>query len=131
MVSLLIVSHGGFAEGLIDASEMIMGEQENVVGIGLQPEEGPEQLKEKMKKEVESLDEGDGVLVLVDLYGGTPGNSAAYLLDMNNEIEVLTGINLPILLELLNLRNSQSLEELVKSAKTLSGKGFKVLSEIL
>jgi len=131
MVSFLIVSHGGFAEGLIDASQMIMGEQEKVVGIGLQTEEGPEQLKEKMKKEVENLDEGDGVLVLVDLYGGTPGNSAAYLLEMKNKIEVLTGINLPLFLELLNLRNSQSLKELVDSAKSLSGKGFKVLSEIL
>ena len=131
MVSFLIVSHGGLAEGLIDAAEMIMGEQEGLVGIGLQPEEGPEQLKDKMKKEVKNSDEGDGVLVLVDLYGGTPGNSAAYLLEMDNKIEVLTGINLPIMLELLNLRNFQSLEELVKSAKSLSGKGFKVLSEVL
>lgn len=131
MVSILVVSHGNFSKGLIDAAEMIMGEQENLVGIGLQPEEGPEQLKQTMKKEVKNLDEGEGVLVLVDLYGGTPGNSAAYLLEMDNKIEVLTGINLPLFLEFLNLRNSQSLKELVDSAKSLSGKGFKVLSEIL
>jgi PTS system mannose-specific IIA component len=131
MVGFLIVSHGAFAEGLGDAAQMIMGEQDNLVTLGLQPDQSPENLKSKMKSAVERLDQGEGVLVLVDLFGGTPGNTAAYLLQMENELEVLTGINLPLLLELLNLRSFQSIDELVDSAKSLAGEGFKVLSDSL
>ncbi len=129
MVGLIVISHGDFAKGLLSASRMIMGEQDGVKAIGLQPEEGPEDLKETLKKAIENVDHGQGVLILADLFGGTPSNTAAYLLDDN--VEVITGFNLPMFLELINSKNNQNLSELVETAKNITGQGVKVLSEVL
>lgn len=131
IIGIVITGHGAFPEGLLNAATMIMGEQEKVKAVGLQPAEGPEDLKQKLKEAVAEVDEGDGVLVLADLFGGTPANVSAYLLQSEREIEVLTGINLPLLLEILNLRLNLSLKEVVKSYQAIAGQGFKVLSEVL
>lgn len=131
MVGILIISHGSLAAGFEDAASMIMGKQHYLSTIGLKTNEGPKDLKVKMKDEIKKLDQGEGVLVLADLFGGTPANAAVYLLNMEEKVEVVTGVNLPVLLELLNLRTSQSLNELVESFRKFAGQGFKVLSDVI
>ena len=76
MVGIILASHGEFAKGILQSSEMIFGKQENVKAVMLMPSEGPNDLKAKMKDAVASFDNQDEVLILADLWGGTPFNQA-------------------------------------------------------
>ena len=77
------------------------------------------------------VDEGEGVLILADLFGGTPANSAAYFINQDIKTEVITGINLSLLLEILTLRMNNNFDEVIQESKELFGQGMKVLSELL
>lgn len=112
MVGILITAHGGLAAGLIDSASMIVGESEFLKAESLQIEDSPEAFRDRLAKSVQELDQGDGVLVLADLFGATPANSALCLLD--SRVEVLTGVNLPMLLEAI-VRRETPLRELVRS----------------
>lgn len=109
MVGVVVASHGGFAGELIKSAELIVGKQENIVGLSLNPEDDPQELKKRMGKAVEEVDSGGGVIILVDLLGGSPGNVGAYF--AKEGIPVITGVNLPMLLELLVMRDGH-VEEL-------------------
>ena len=111
MFNILIVSHGNVAKGFYDTAEMIMGEIEGVRAAGIQPGEGNRDFGAKLEKLADEIYCDDGLLVLADLYGGTPCNvSIMNLLNKYDKVQIISGLNLPILLEALGSR-SFSLEE--------------------
>lgn len=116
MIGILIVAHGALGKELLNSAELIVGKQQNVMSLGLFHGDNIEYLRENSLKAIKELDEGDGVLVFVDLYGGSPSNAMALNLKvlMNSKVECITGVNLPMLLEALTNRSIMPLEELKK-----------------
>lgn len=100
MVSIILISHGKLAEELLNTSKLIMGEQKNVVALGLEPDESLECLKKRIRSVCAKLYQEDGILILADLFGGTPTNAAILgVLGCYEKIEILSGVNLPMLLD--------------------------------
>ncbi|MFI3172436.1 MAG: PTS sugar transporter subunit IIA [Eubacteriales bacterium] len=112
MIGILVATHGTFAEGLINAVELIAGKQEKVMGIGLNHGDSIEGYEEKMVSAIQALDDGDGVLVLVDILGGSPSNCAIKCMRLENNIKALTAANMPMLVEATMIREVMTLEEL-------------------
>lgn len=129
MVGMLIVTHGRLGEGLLDAMQMIAGPQEKVDFVSLKEGDSIDELKERILNTVKMLDDGSGVLVFVDMFGASPSNAAAYLL--NENVEVITGVNLPMLLEIVSFRESSSLQELSANAMTAGVESIKNLTQLL
>jgi len=129
MVGMLIVTHGRLGEGLLDAMQMIAGPQERVDFVSLKEGDSIDELKERILSAVKMLDDGSGVLVFVDMFGASPSNAAAYLL--NENVEVITGVNLPMLLEIVSFRESSSLQELSANAMTAGVESIKNLTQLL
>lgn len=131
MVGVLVVAHGEMASGLLDAARMIVGDQEALLALSLQEMEDVEGLMAKVEEAISQVDTGEGVLVLVDLPGASPFNASARIAMQREGIEVVTGVNLPMLAELLVMRDGSSLEGCVDIAKEAGISGVRTLSEIL
>ena len=129
MIGLLIASHGKFSEGIMDAMEMIIGKQERVASLVLEEGVSPDTLQREFEKAIEECDSGDGVLILLDLFGGTPSNVAGRLVYNNDQLELITGINLPMILEVALQRKSKKLSELKDVALTSGQKGIQNVKE--
>lgn len=99
MVGIILASHGEFAEGIHQSGSMIFGEQANVKPCILKPSEGPQDIRKKMEDAIASFDQQDEILFLVDLWGGTPFNQASALKDGHESWAIVTGLNLPMLIE--------------------------------
>ena len=130
MIGIIVVAHGEMSNGLIETSKMIVGRAENITPVDLVEGEGPESFREKLQKAIESLDSGEGVMILLDLYGGTPSNVSA-LLARELNIEVVSGVNLPMLLEVIMKRKTQSLRELRQVAMNAGREGIRSINEIV
>lgn len=96
MVGILLMSHGDLSQGVISSYKTIIGEPEKIEVLTLHIEDNTDEFEQKMISKIDELDDGDGVLVMVDLLGGTPCNKSAMQLRDKN-IEVLTGLNFPML----------------------------------
>jgi PTS system mannose-specific IIA component len=99
MIGTLILTHGGLARELLSAAQVISGRLSGIEALSLDWTEGLEEAKVKVKAAIERLDQGQGVLILTDMYGGTPCNVALAFLEPGR-IEILTGVNLPMVLRL-------------------------------
>ncbi|NME44888.1 PTS mannose transporter subunit IIAB [Faecalicoccus pleomorphus] len=99
MVGIILASHGEFAEGIHQSGSMIFGDQANVKPCILKPSEGPQDIRKKMEDAIASFDQQDEILFLVDLWGGTPFNQASALKDGHEKWAIVTGLNLPMLIE--------------------------------
>lgn len=110
MVGVVIITHGDMAKGIETSVELIIGKQEQFKTIGLYEDTDFEEFKGMIGKTVEGLDTGNGVLVLVDLFGASPYNAAAYNMATFKEkkipIRLVTGVNLPMVIEVLMQRDS-------------------------
>lgn len=117
MLGIVLISHGGMAEGMMDSAKMFFGELEQVTACGLQPADSPEEFDGRLQAAIEKVDSGEGVIVLADLLGGTPANRSAYKASKN--VQIITGMNLTMLLELLGLRLSGeiSVESLIETGQ--------------
>lgn len=113
MIGLVLISHGKFAEGLLSATEMILGEQRNLVAITFAPGMTPESLKQALAEAIETVDDGAGVLLLVDLFGGTPARVVSEEV-LTHKVPALSGVNLPMLLEICIQRDEATLDQLRK-----------------
>lgn len=129
MVTIVVSGHGELSTGILNAFQMIFGEDENVKAIPFYKGEGLPQMQEKFSKEVEKLDEGEAILFLVDVFGGTPYNAAAQVAYSINNADILTGVNLPILLEAASLKEQYSLSNLVTELKKSGAESIKVFTE--
>lgn len=105
MVNIILASHGKFAEGILQSAEMIFGEQEELETVIFMPNEGPEDLKSKLDDAAESFGPNAEILIMVDLWGGSPFNQASIIHEENPErTAIVSGLNLPMLLEALGGR---------------------------
>lgn len=130
MIGIVLISHGRFAEGLLDAAEMIVGEMDNVVCIGLEPMDDIDLLIQRIQEAVNAVDVGDGALLMVDLFGASPFNASGRLaLAQQDRLELITGMNLPMLVELLVQREGLSLKEASQIALDAGKSGISRLSD--
>ncbi len=130
MVGIILVTHGKFSQEILKSAELILGKQENVVTLGLNHGDSIEQLKDDVRKAIDKLEKGAGVLVLTDLFGGSPTNVTAASMKEKN-FECLTGLNMPMLIEAFSSRSTCSLEELTKKCREAGIFGIKNLSKEL
>lgn len=127
MIALIISTHGKFSEELVKSSEMIFGSQSNVGVVTFKPGEGTDNLVDKYNNLINELDCKDGVLFMVDLFGGSPFNAASILALKNDNMEIVSGVNLPMLLEVFGSRDFSSLSELVEIAQNAGKDAIKQL----
>lgn len=115
MIGKLILSHGGLAEELLRTADRITGPLQGFRALSLSWDEGSEQLEARIRREVKELDQGEGVLILADMFGDTPCNVAVSLLDPQR-VALITGINLPLVVRLACPGAPQTLDELARWA---------------
>lgn len=128
MVAIIVAAHGETAPALLKTSGMILGEIEGVTPVTFLPGQGPEDLLEAYAAAVGPEED---VLLLVDLFGGSPYNAAARFAAGRDDADVVTGVNLPMVIEVLSRRlTGAGLAELVEAARTSAVDGVKVLSEV-
>lgn len=133
MVGIILASHGDFANGILQSSSMIFGEQENVKAVTLMPSEGPDDIKAKIEEAIASFENSEEILFLVDLWGGTPFNQANSLFEEHKDKwAIVTGMNLPMVIEAFGARFSmESAHEIAASILNSSREGIKVKPENL
>jgi PTS system mannose-specific IIA component len=130
MIGLVIVTHGGLAVEFRSALEHIVGPQSHLETISIGPEDDMVARRADILEAVRRTDTGAGVIVLTDMFGGTPSNLAISVMD-EAKVEVIAGINLPILVKLAGLRGEVPLEEAVALAREAGRKYIKVASQEL
>lgn len=113
MINIVIVSHGDLGDALIRSAEMIVGPTEGLYAVSLSPDDSPESLGAKLERALHAIAEQE-TLLLIDLFGGTPCNVAARQV-LKENVECVTGVNLPMLLELIVSRDDASLSELAEN----------------
>lgn len=111
MKGIVIVCHGDLSDGFVSAAEMILGEVDNVSAVSVDVTQEPEAIQETIREAIKSVDQDDGVFILTDLFGGTPANVSLSFLEPNR-VEIITGINLPLVIKLLKDRDKYPMEEL-------------------
>jgi len=129
MINIVIVSHGDLGDAMIRATEMITGPTEHLFSVPLLPGESPEGFGEKLAAALQGI-EGEEMLVLIDLLGGTPCNVAARQV-LKGNVECLTGVNLPMLLELVMSRNDASLPQLAEAIAQAGREAIRNLGPML
>ena len=130
MIGLVIVTHGGLAIEFRAALEHIVGPQTQLETISIGPEDDMEARRSEILEAVRRTETGSGVIILTDMFGGTPSNLAISVMDEAN-VEILAGINLPILVKLAGLRGDVPLDEAVTLAREAGRKYIKVASHEL
>ncbi len=129
MIGLVVVTHAGLAGELLKAAAMITGELERCEAVELHPGDPPDQL---MGRIAQSLDRvgADGALIMTDMFGGTPSNTGMSFLK-EGQVEVVTGVNLPLIVEFLSRRGRMSLDELAASLQRSGRESIIVAGEFL
>jgi PTS system mannose-specific IIA component len=130
MVGVLIVSHGKLAEALISSVQSITGNLQRMTGVSIWPTERKEEVKERIKRKVAEVDDGDGVVILTDILGGTPTNLSLSFVK-EEKVEVVTGVNIPMLLTLSSYRKGRSLREIGKLVKKSGRRSIVLAKEML
>ena len=130
MIGMILVTHGRLAEELIAALEHVVGPQDSIAAICIGPDDDMEQHRQKIIEQTRETDDGDGVVLLTDMFGGTPSNLAISVMDKVN-VEVIAGVNLPMLIKLTSVRDSLPLVEAVASAQESGRKYINIASQLL
>ena len=130
MIGIVIITHGGLAVEFRAALEHIVGRQEKIETLSIGPEDDMEARRSELIEAVRRADDGRGVVVLTDMFGGTPSNLAISVME-DTGAEVLAGVNLPMLVRLASVRRDKSLVEAVDLAKEAGRKYISVASQVL
>lgn len=130
MIGMILVTHGRLAEHFIEAMEHVAGAQQGVATICIGPNDDMEQRRQDIADAIKAVDTGEGAIILTDLFGGTPSNLAISLLDAGR-IEVIAGINLPMLIRLAGARKTMNVVDAVHAAQTAGRNYITVASEFL
>jgi mannose PTS system EIIA component len=130
MIGLVLVTHGRLAVEFITAMEHVVGKQEAVEAICIGPEDDMEVRRADIAAAIDAVDKGRGVIILTDLFGGTPSNLAISLME-TGRVEVIAGINLPMLIRLEGARRNMSVAAAVAAAREAGRKYISVASEVL
>lgn len=112
MVGILVATHGGFADGILNAVELLTGKPEKVETIGLYHGDGIDEFSTKVEDAIARLDDGDGVLVFVDIIGGSPYNAVMKCIAKQEKLKAIAGMNMAMLIQAVMMREGNHLEEL-------------------
>lgn len=129
MVGVILVTHGQFGRHLLEAAQTILGPQEQCAHIAVEGAVDMATLLTDLKSAVKRMETGEGVIILTDMFGGTPSNISLSLLQPG-KVDVLTGVNLPMLLRILGMRD-QELTQLAQNAKNAGIQGIVLAGEVL
>jgi PTS system mannose-specific IIA component len=130
MIGMVIVTHGRLAEEFISVMEHVVGPQKQVAAVCMAPDDDMEQKRAEIIKKVKEVDSGKGVLVLTDMFGGTPSNLAISITE-DKKVEALAGINLPMLIKLASVRQTESLQQAALSGQEAGRKYINAASALL
>ena len=130
MVGIVIVSHGKLADALILSAQNLVGPLERVEAVSVWPEDGEKRIETKIQEKGVEVDDGDGVVILTDILGGTPTNVSLPLLE-KGKVEIVTGVNMPMILTLSSYRSGRSLREIGKMLKKSGRRSITVAKELL
>jgi mannose PTS system EIIA component len=130
MIGLVLVTHGNLAVEFVTAMEHVVGKQVQVASICIGPEDDMESRRADIATAIATVETGRGVIILTDLFGGTPSNLAISLLEMGR-VEVIAGINLPMLIRLESARKTMTVVNAVAAAREAGRKYITVASEVL
>jgi PTS system mannose-specific IIA component len=132
MIGIVIVAHGQLADVLVEtATTIITKKPESVVSVSLDLAEPVDKLRKKVSTSIKSVDSNKGILILTDMFGGTPSNLSYTFLE-EGRIEVISGVNLPVLLKAINIREKDmDLQQMAKTIETYGKKSISLASSIL
>lgn len=130
MIGMVLVTHGRLAEEMIAALEHVVGHQAGTAAVCIGPEDDMEQRRADILDKVASVETGNGVVVLTDMFGGTPSNLAISIMG-RAQVEVIAGVNLPMLIKLASVRHDMSLEKAVLATQDAGRKYINVASKLL
>ena len=130
MIGIVLITHGGIGMELVSALEHIVGKQDNILTIGIKPSDKVEKKRIEIIEAVNKVRGERGVVLLTDMFGGTPSNLAISVMNERN-VEVLAGANLPMLIQLARIREDTTLIKAVKEAKEVGQKYINLASELL
>ena len=127
---MVLVTHGNLANEFISAMQHVVGKQEQIAPVCIGPEDDMEMRRAEILKKVEEVNDGSGVVVLTDMFGGPPSNLAISIMD-RAPVEIIAGVNLPMLIKLASLRKEKNLKETVSGAQEAGKKYINVASQLL
>jgi PTS system mannose-specific IIA component len=131
MIGIVIVTHSHLGDALIDAAEFIIGTRpDNMVSVSINLNENADKLRKKISQGIKKVDQKKGVLILTDMFGGTPSNLSYSFLE-EGRVEVISGVNLPILIKALNTQEKIELGEFAESLEAFGKKSISLASGIL
>ena len=130
MIGIVVVAHSHLADQFIAVTEHIVGKQPQLVAVAVQPDDNLEKRRHDILQAVKSVDTGRGVVILTDMFGGTPSNLAFSVMG-TAKLEVISGLNLPMIVKLVSVREEMPLEEAVLSAQESGRKYINVASNLL
>ena len=129
-IGVVIVTHYRLGDEFLQALRLIVPEAPEFRAVSIEPSQSVDEMRSQISVALDAADQGDGVLVLTDMFGGTPSNIALSFLD-EHQVEVVTGLNLPMLIKLATLRETKSLEDLAAFIKLYGQRNISVASELL
>ena len=130
MIGMILVTHGNLAEEFVHAMQHVVGHQDAVATVCIGPNDDMERRRREIAMAIEAVDQGEGVIILTDLFGGTPSNLAISLMKPG-KVEVIAGINLPMLIRLAKARCSMSLRDAAIAARDAGRNYITIASEYL
>jgi mannose PTS system EIIA component len=130
MIGLILVTHGTLANEFVVAMEHVVGPQKQIATVCIGPRDDMEQRRKEIAQAIKTVNSGEGVIILSDLFGGTPSNLSISLLDAG-KVEVIAGVNLPMLIRLESARKNMSVTDAVAAARDAGRKYISVASELL
>ena len=130
MIGMVLVTHGRLASEFAAALEHVVGAQTQIAAVCIGPDDDMEERRQDILRCISEVDSGDGAVLLTDMFGGTPSNLAISVMD-RGKVEVIAGVNLPMLIKLASLRQSEGLERAVLGAQEAGRKYINVASQLL
>ena len=130
MIGVVLVTHGRLAQEFIDALEHVVGPQQSMAAVCIGPDDDMERRRREIVESVAAVDGGQGVVLLTDMFGGTPSNLAISVLDQGR-VEVVAGVNLPMLIKLASLRGKETLATVIAESQRAGRKYINVASQLL
>lgn len=130
MIGLMVVAHFNLAREMVAAVELIVGKQQQFASVGIMPDDDIEKIRAKIIEALKAVDSGDGVIILTDMFGGTPSNISLSFLE-EGRIELITGVNLPMLIKLVTYREGKGLDELAHFITEYGQKNIYLATDVL
>jgi PTS system mannose-specific IIA component len=130
MIGIVVISHGRLATELLRATEIIVGKVENAVSVDIDPKMGMDEIRKAIEGAIRTVDRGSGALLLTDMFGGTPSNIGLSFLG-THQVEVLTGVNLPMMIKLPMARATMSLSDLARHLQEYGQRNITIPGDML